>query len=554
MSLATVILNPGSGGAAPLVDSLTTADGGAAPSSAVVQAVKVGFGNASDFKSVTPTQPLPVGLTNFISTVNSSTAALGIGAVFTGTAEDVTAYSTITVTVFADQASAADGLQIQQSSNAANWDFLDVYTIPASTGKTFKADVSSKFYRVVYTNGGTANTVFRLQTVLNQTGHMGSSIRPGDGRSIQNDVREVAAYIAGYNGTSLDLLRSTIANGLQVDVTRSAANADLGLQADAVATTDTGTFSLVGLVKRLLTKTPLLGATTSTLSQPVTVASDTASGTITTQNLVPAGAATAGSAVEITLNGAPTIAIQTTGTYTGALTLQATVDGAAWVTVGGSPFINVNTAGALATITSALQSVFQAEVGGFVKARITGLAAMTGTATVSLRTSPAASLVALDAALPTGANVVGAVTQSGTWTVQPGNTANTTPWLATVTGTATTTPATTTTTAATLSSAATTNATSVKATAGTIYSISASNVGAGAAFLKIFNLATAPTVGTSVPFLTIPIAASGVVNLTFGAQGFRMATGIAFCITNLVADADTTVIAAAQVKVAIGYI
>lgn len=32
-------------------------------------------------------------------------------------------------------------------------------------------------------------------------------------------------------------------------------------------------------------------------------------------------------------------------------------------------------------------------------------------------------------ALPAGANVIGGVTQSGTWTVQPGNTANTTPWL-----------------------------------------------------------------------------------------------------------------------------
>lgn len=38
-------------------------------------------------------------------------------------------------------------------------------------------------------------------------------------------------------------------------------------------------------------------------------------------------------------------------------------------------------------------------------------------------------LVNLKTAIPTGGNVIGAVTQSGTWTVQPGNTANTTPWL-----------------------------------------------------------------------------------------------------------------------------
>ncbi len=36
--------------------------------------------------------------------------------------------------------------------------------------------------------------------------------------------------------------------------------------------------------------------------------------------------------------------------------------------------------------------------------------------------------VTISGALPTGANTIGAVTQSGTWTVQPGNTANTTAW------------------------------------------------------------------------------------------------------------------------------
>lgn len=39
------------------------------------------------------------------------------------------------------------------------------------------------------------------------------------------------------------------------------------------------------------------------------------------------------------------------------------------------------------------------------------------------------AVTAITNALPTGANVIGGVTQSGTWTVQPGNTANTTAWL-----------------------------------------------------------------------------------------------------------------------------
>jgi len=39
------------------------------------------------------------------------------------------------------------------------------------------------------------------------------------------------------------------------------------------------------------------------------------------------------------------------------------------------------------------------------------------------------SWVPWDGVLNTGTVLIGAVSQSGTWTVQPGNTANTTPWL-----------------------------------------------------------------------------------------------------------------------------
>ena len=104
-----------------------------------------------------------------------------------------------------------------------------------------------------------------------------------------------------------------------------------------------------------------------------------------------------------------------------------------------------------------------------------------------------------------------------------------------------------------INSAATTNATSVKASAGNLYSVTASNTGAAAAYVKLYNLATAPTVGTSVPAITIPVPAGGTVNLPFGTPGARFATGIALAITNLAADTDTTAVAAAQVKVITSY-
>lgn len=106
----------------------------------------------------------------------------------------------------------------------------------------------------------------------------------------------------------------------------------------------------------------------------------------------------------------------------------------------------------------------------------------------------------------------------------------------------------------TLNSAATTNATSVKGSAGTLYGLACSNAGAAAAFVKLYNKATAPTVGTDVPVITIPIPASSVVSLNLGTLGHRFATGIALATTNLVADSDTTAVAANQVKVMADYV
>ena len=104
------------------------------------------------------------------------------------------------------------------------------------------------------------------------------------------------------------------------------------------------------------------------------------------------------------------------------------------------------------------------------------------------------------------------------------------------------------------SSAATTNPVLVKSSAGTLFNITASNIGAAAAYLKLYNKATAPTVGTDVPVLTLQIPAGGFVSPQFGTLGHRFATGIGIGITGAAADNDTTAIAAAQVKVLTSYV
>ena len=118
-------------------------------------------------------------------------------------------------------------------------------------------------------------------------------------------------------------------------------------------------------------------------------------------------------------------------------------------------------------------------------------------------------------------------------------------------GTTTNTPATP--TPSIVSSAATTNGTVVKASAGTIYGGMLTNTGAAAAFFKLYN-STTVTVGTTAVALTIPIPAGGSVPFNYGPQGMRFGTGICFSITNLAADADTTAVAAGQVKVNLSFL
>ena len=106
-----------------------------------------------------------------------------------------------------------------------------------------------------------------------------------------------------------------------------------------------------------------------------------------------------------------------------------------------------------------------------------------------------------------------------------------------------------------LNSAATTNATNYRTFATTVFNISAINSGTAVAFLKLYNKASAPVVGTDIPVLVLSIPANGVpLNMPLGTIGQRFSLGVGIAITNLIADTDTTAVAAGQVKTAITYL
>lgn len=86
---------------------------------------------------------------------------------------------------------------------------------------------------------------------------------------------------------------------------------------------------------------------------------------------------------------------------------------------------------------------------------------------------------------------------------------------------------------------ASTNASSQKASAGNLFELSVSNPTATAIYVKLYNKASAPTVGTDVPVLTIPVAAGITVQPPLGNIGKRFTTGIAIAATAAAAATDT---------------
>jgi len=98
-----------------------------------------------------------------------------------------------------------------------------------------------------------------------------------------------------------------------------------------------------------------------------------------------------------------------------------------------------------------------------------------------------------------------AVTQSGTWTVQPGNTANTTPWL-----TAPSAASTAVGTAIYSNTALSSTKQAVNASAGQLYGYHIYNPNTTVIYIQLFNLASVSvTVGTTAPTAVLAVPAGG---------------------------------------------
>lgn len=99
------------------------------------------------------------------SAANSSTTLLLANGVFTGTAVEIKDFSAISVAVASDRNSATNGLSMQFSSDGVNWDHSHNFTVTAP-GVSYTQSAESRYFRIVYTNTNSAQTFFRLVTIL----------------------------------------------------------------------------------------------------------------------------------------------------------------------------------------------------------------------------------------------------------------------------------------------------------------------------------------------------------------------------------------------------
>lgn len=206
-----------------------------------------------------------------------------------------------------------------------------------------------------------------------------------------------------------------------------------------------------------------------------------------------------------------TLVVDVSGTFVATVQVQSSINGTSWRNVTGSTsVINLSTGAYLTSGNITAAGLYAIDISSSQYVRLISTAYTSGTMVLEYNTVTTGNLN------PAGINAA----VSGTVTANQGTLASGT--------------------AISVVSAATTNASNQKSTAGNLFEVTASNPTATPAYLKFYNKATAPTVGTDVPVMTIPVPANSFVSYVPGGQGKRFTTGIGMAVTGAITAADTT--------------
>lgn len=193
--------------------------------------------NSSPVVVASDQSTLPVNVQNFpatstpapsvLSSGNTTTTPLAANATFVGAWEDVSAYSTIVSTGYVDQNSSTNGAVIQFSNDGTTVIRQSFTSVTAPNyGFPVVLPVEARYFRVVYTNGGTAQGVMDLQTYYHY-GAVSPVMTPLGAAISANDLASLTRSVNnGYNSSASGYypIQLDASNNLNVNINAAASN------------------------------------------------------------------------------------------------------------------------------------------------------------------------------------------------------------------------------------------------------------------------------------------------------------------------------------------
>lgn len=109
------------------------------------------------------------GVKGVVSSNNVYSSTLSANSTYTGTGEDVSAYSEIVVFIYSTLNSIGSGLSLEFSTDNINWDKTLKYTIQGGSSRNLSTPVFAQYFRVLYTNDSVGEATVRLQVIYHTT-------------------------------------------------------------------------------------------------------------------------------------------------------------------------------------------------------------------------------------------------------------------------------------------------------------------------------------------------------------------------------------------------
>lgn len=302
-------------------------------------------------------------------------------------------------------------------------------------------------------------------TINNASGASAVNIQDG-GNSLTIDNSTLSVIGGGAEASALRVTIASDSTGvLSIDDNGGSLTVDGTITANAGTNLNTSALNLEATQAAMSAKLPAtLGQKTMANSLAVTLASDQSSLPNHQHRLATGSVAAASSSVTIDCDGFGTVKVHTTGTFDGICDCEGTLDGTNWFNVSGFDAIAFN--GQLVGSLTSPGGTYTFPVGGLKQFRIrdTGAGSTSGVVTIGgslsanilegslnyqfikasdgdlfgaagrYNSSPSTVTNGDQAQLQLDVNarLLTNAKQDGTWTVQPGNTPNTTPWLASI--------------------------------------------------------------------------------------------------------------------------